>query len=106
MPAPCEEVYLRRAAAGDPLPAGWRAHPAGTMGGVALDFVYQPARHDVCRALGGVTECLATGLGEAGYRRTAELDGGWELWVRDRPTALRARLAGLRVIEGGRARSR
>lgn len=100
------EVYLRRAAAGEPVPPGWKTHPAGKLGGVALDFVYQPARHDICRSLGAANQRLAADLGSAGYQRTAVLDDGWELWVRDRPAALRARLAGFRVIEGGRARSR
>lgn len=104
--ATANEVYLRRAAAGEPVPVGWKTHPAGKLNGVSLDFVYQPARHDICRSLGAVNQRLAADLGEAGYRRTAVLDDGWELWVRDRSAALRARLAGFRVIEGGRARSR
>jgi hypothetical protein len=71
-----------------------------------LDVVYQPARHDVCRALGPSNLRVAAGLGEAGFRRTAAFDGGGELWVRDRPAAMRARLAGFRVLDGGRARGR
>jgi hypothetical protein len=98
-------VYLRRSSDG-PVPSGWAVHQAGTLGGVALDFVFQPNRHDVCRSLGAVNARVAAGLGSAGYQRTAVLDGGWELWVRDRPAALRARLAGFRVIEGGRVRGR
>ena len=106
MGAPATEVYLRRSATVAPVPPGWTVHQAGTLGGVALDFVYQPNRHDVLRSLGSVNDRVAAGLDDAGYRRTALLDDGWELWVRDRSAALRARLAGFRVIDGGRARGR
>lgn len=100
------DAYLRHAVSTEPLPPGWRTHPAGVVGGVVLDVVYQPARHDVCRALGPLNLSVAAGLGEAGFRRTAAFDGGGELWVRDRPAAMRARLAGFRVLDGGRARER
>jgi len=102
----CADVYLRRACSPEPVPDGWRTHPAGSVGGVALDVVYQPARHDVCRALGPLNQRLTSGLGEAGFRKAAAFDGGGELWVRDRPAVLRARLAGLRVLDGGRVRGR
>lgn len=98
-------VYLRRSSAGA-VPPGWAAHQAGTLGGLALDYVFQPNLHDVCRALGAVDQRLAAGLGDAGYRRTAILDDGRELWVRDRAAARRARLAGFHVIDGGRMPSR
>lgn len=104
--AACTDAYLRRAASTEPVPPGWATHPAGAVGGVALEVVYQPARHDVCRALGPMTLRVETGLGEAGFRRTAAFDGGGELWVRDRLAAMRARLAGFRVLDGGRARRR
>lgn len=100
------EVHLRRSAAGEAVPPGWNVHHAGTRDGVALDLVYRPNRHDVVRALGGVHPRVAARLGEAGYAHAAVLDGGWELWVRDRSVALRARLAGFEVIDGGRARAR
>jgi hypothetical protein len=100
------DTYLRRASATDPVPVGWQTHPAGTVDGIPLDIVYRPARHDVCRALLALNARVAAGLGAAGYRRTARLDGGGELWVRDRSAAMRARLAGFRVIDGGRARGR
>lgn len=100
------EVYLRRAASTDPVPPGWRTHPAGSLDGVRLDFVYRPDRHDVCRAIGAPGQHIINGLREAGYRRTAAFDSGVELWVRDRGAAVRARLAGFRVLEGGRARTR
>lgn len=106
MGAPAPEVYLRRSATGAPVPSGWTVHQAGTLGGVALDFVCHPSRHDVLRSFGSVNDRVAAGLVDAGYQRTAVLDDGWELWVRDRPAALRARLAGFRVIDGVRARSR
>lgn len=100
------DAYLRRAESPEPVPGGWQTHPAGVVGGVALEVVYQPARHDVCRALGPLTPRITIGLGESGYRRTAAFDGGGELWVRDRPAAMRARLAGFGVLDGGRARGR
>ncbi|MGH9136595.1 MAG: hypothetical protein ACRD0G_06045 [Acidimicrobiales bacterium] len=100
------DAYLRRAMSTEPVPAGWQTHPGGVVGGVVLDVVYQPARHDVCRALGPLNLRVAVGLGEAGFRRAAAFDGGGGLWVRDRPAAMRARLAGFRVLDGGRARGR
>lgn len=99
-------VRLRRADSTEPVRAGWRTHPAGTLDGVRLDFLYRPDRHDVCRSIGAPSVHLAAGLGQAGYRRTARLDGGVELWVRDRPASVRARLAGFRVLDGGRVRQR
>lgn len=99
-------VRLRRADSADPVPAGWRTHPAGTLGGVRLDFLYRPDRHDICRAIGAPSIHLAAGLRQAGYERSACLDGGIELWVRDRPASIRARLAGFRVLDGGPVRQR
>jgi hypothetical protein len=101
-----EGVQLRRADSTEPLPAGWRTHPAGTLDGVHLDFAYRPGRHDICRAIGTPSVHLAAGLRQAGYQRSARLDGGIELWVRDRPASVRARLAGLTVVDGGRVRQR
>ena len=99
-------VRLRRADSAGPVPSGWRTHPAGTLDGVRLDFVYRPDRHDICRAIGAPSVHLAAGLRQAGYQRSACLDGGIELWVRDRPASIRARLAGFSVIDGGRVRQR
>jgi hypothetical protein len=101
-----DEVYLRRAESREALPPGWLRHPAGRIDGVHLDFVYRPDRHDICRALGALSHQVMAGMREAGYQKTAAFDGGVELWVRDRPAAMRARLAGFRVLEGGRARTR
>ena len=106
VPAQRGGVYLRRAVSTEPLPAGWQTGPAGLVDGVELEVVYQPTRHDVCRALCPLNLKAAAGLAEAGFHRTAAFDGGAELWVRDRPTAMRARLAGFRVLDGGRARGR
>lgn len=99
-------VHLRRADSTEPLPAGWRTHVAGTLDGVGLDFVYRPDRHDICRAIGAPSVHLAAGLRQAGYQRSACLDGGIELWVRDRSASVRARLAGFTVVDGGRVRQR
>jgi hypothetical protein len=99
-------VRLRRADSAEPVPAGWRTHPAGTVDGVRLDLVYRPDRHDICRAIGAPSIHLAAGLRQAGYERSACLDGGIELWVRDRPASIRARLAGFSVLDGGRVRQR
>jgi hypothetical protein len=99
-------VRLRRADSAEPVSVGWRTHPAGTLDGVRLDFVYRPDRHDICRAIGAPSVHLAAGLRQAGYQRSACLDGGIELWVRDRPASIRARLAGFSVIDGGRVRQR
>ena len=99
-------VYLRRTGNPEPVPVGWSTHPAGTLIGIDLEIVYNPARHDVCRALRPLTAHLARGIGTAGYKRTAALDNGVELWVRDRASAVRASLAGFHVIDGGRVRAR
>jgi hypothetical protein len=101
-----EEIYLRPSASRDDLPPGWQTHAAGAVDGVRLDFVYRPDRHDVCRAIGRASEELVAGLREAGYHRVAALDDGVELWVRDRPASVRGRLAGFRMLDGGRARQR
>ena len=101
-----EGVHLRRADSAEPLPPGWRTHLAGTLDGVRLDFAYRPDRHDICRAIGAPSAHLAAGLRQAGYQRSARLDGGIELWVRDRPASVRARLAGFAVLDGGRVRQR
>jgi hypothetical protein len=71
-----------------------------------MEFVYRPDRHDVCRALNPLSQKVVAGLARAGYRKAASFDGGGELWVRERAAAVRARLAGLHVIDGGRARTR
>jgi len=71
-----------------------------------MEFVYRPDRHDVCRALNALNPKVAAGLAHAGYRKAAAFDGGGELWVRERAAAVRARLAGFHVIDGGRARTR
>ena len=99
-------VYLRRTGSPDPVPGGWNTHPAGTLAGIDLEIVYNPARHDVCRALTPLAAHLACDIGTAGYKRTAALDNGVELWVRDRASAVRAALAGFHVIDGGRVRAR
>ena len=99
-------VHLRRADSTEPLPVGWRTHVAGTLDGVRLDFVYRPDRHDICRAIGAPSLHLAAGLRQAGYHRSACLDDGIELWVRDRPASVRARLAGFAGLDGGRVRQR
>jgi len=99
-------VRLRRADSAVPVPAGWRTHPAGTLDGVRLAFLYRPDRHDICRAIGAPSIHVAAGLRQAGYERSACLDGGIELWVRDRPASIRARLAGFSVLDGGRVRQR
>ena len=99
-------VYLRRAGSHEPLAAGWETHPAGRIGAVRLDLVYRPDRHDVCRAIGASDDTLRLHLAEAGFHQNAMLDDGIEIWVRERPTSVRARLAGFRVIEGGRDRHR
>ena len=99
-------VHLRRADAAEPLPAGWRTLSAGAIDGVALDVVYRPDRHDICRSSGAPSAQITAGLLQAGYERSARLDGGIELWVRDRPAAVRARLAGFTVLDGGRVRQR
>ncbi len=101
-----EGVRLRRADSAEPVPDGWRTHAAGSLDGVRLDLVYRPDRHDVCRALRAPSAHIAAGLHQAGYRRSACLDGGIELWVRDRPASVRARLAGFAVLDGGRVRQR
>ncbi len=101
-----DSVRLRRSDSAEPVPAGWRTHPAGTLDGVHLDFVYRPDRHDICRAIGAPSIHVAAGLRQAGYERSACLDGGIELWVRDRPALIRARLAGFSVLDGGRVRQR
>lgn len=101
-----DEVYLRRAASREPLPPRWLAHPVGRADGVDLDVVYRPDRHDICRALGALSHQVVAGLREAGYCKTAVFDGGVELWVRDRPASMRARLAGFHVLDGGRVRQR
>ena len=99
-------VYLRRATSGEPLAAGWETHPAGRIGDVRLDLVYRPDRHDVCRAIGGSDVSLRAQLAEAGFHQNAVLDDGIEIWVRERSTSVRARLAGFRVVAGGRERHR
>lgn len=101
-----DEVHLRRAGTPTPVPPGWATHPAGTVGGINLECVYRPDRHDVCRALNPLSEKAVTGLAQAGYRKAAAFDGGGALWVRDRSASVRARLAGFRVLDGGRARQR
>ena len=58
-------VHLRRADSAEPVPAGWRTHPAGTLDGVRLDFLYRPDRHDICRAIGAPSLHLAAGLRQA-----------------------------------------
>lgn len=100
------EVYLRRAASREPLAAGWETHPAGRIGDVRLDLVYRPDRHDICRAIGAPDKSLRAHLAETGFQQNAVLDDGVEIWVRERPTSVRARLAGFRVISGGRERHR
>lgn len=100
------DVYLRRAGSREPMAPGWATHPAGRIGSVRLDIVYRPDRHDVCRSIGAPGAVLRSGLAESGYRHAAALDDGIEIWVRERPTSVRARLAGLGVIDGGRARQR
>lgn len=100
------DVYLRRAGSREPLPPGWATYPLGTVGGVRFEFVYRPDRHDVCRALNPLNEKVAAGLAQAGYRKAAAFDSGGELWVRERAAAVRARLAGFHIIDGGRARTR
>lgn len=105
--APCrDDIFLRRAGSREELPPGWSTHPLGPVGGVPIEFVFRPDRHDVCRALNPMPAHAARGLAEAGYRRVAGFDGGGELWARERSAAVRARLAGFRVLEGGRARTR
>ena len=99
-------VHLRRADSAEPLPAGWRAHPAGTLDRVRLDLVYRPDRHDICRAIGAPSVRLTAGLRQAGYQRSARLDGEIELWVRHRAGSVRARLVGFTVVDGGRIRLR
>jgi hypothetical protein len=99
-------VHLRRAGSRDPLAHGWETHPAGRIGGVQLDLVYRPDRHDVCRAIGGCDDSLRSHLADAGFQQSAVLDDGIEIWVRERSTSVRARLAGFRVLEGGRDRHR
>ena len=99
-------VYLRRAGSREPLAPGWETHPAGRIGDVCLDLVYRPDRHDVCRAIGAPDESLRAQLDEAGFHQNAVLDGGIEIWVRERSTSVRARLAGFRVVAGGRERHR
>lgn len=99
-------AYLRRTDSPEQVPGGWKTHPAGTLAGIDLEIVYNPARHDVCRALAPLSQRLACDIGTAGYKRTAGLDNGVELWVRDRATAVRAALAGFHVIDGGRVRAR
>lgn len=101
-----DEVYLRRAGTRQAPPPGWATHPAGRVGGVDLEFVYRPDRHDVCRALNPLNDKVTAGLAGAGYRKAAAFDGGGALWVRERSAAVRARLAGFSVLDGGRARQR
>lgn len=101
-----DDVYLRRAGTREPVAAGWATHPLGTVGGVGMEFVYRPDRHDVCRALNPLNQHIVAGLAQAGYRKAAAIDGGGELWVRERAASVRARLAGFHVIDGGRARAR
>lgn len=100
------EVCLRRTGSREPLAPGWSTHAAGRIGSVQLDIFYRPDRHDVCRAIGAPGELLGSGLAEAGYHHAAALDDGIEIWARERPTSVRARLAGFGVIDGGRARQR
>jgi hypothetical protein len=100
------DVYLRRSGSSESLAPGWETHPAGRVGDVRLDLVYRPDRHDVCRAIGSPGHSLRSNLAETGFRLSAVLDDGVEIWVRDRPTSVRARLAGFRVVDGGRARQR
>ena len=101
-----DDLYLRRAGSRESVAPGWATHPAGAVGGVSFEFVYRPDRHDVCRALNPLNERVIAGLASAGYRKAAAFDGGGELWVRDRSASVRARLAGFRVLDGGRARQR
>lgn len=104
--APANDIYLRRAGSREPVASGWATHPAGTVAGVRFEFVYRPDRHDVCRALNPLNEKVVAGLAQAGYRKAAAFDGGGELWVRERSASVRARLAGFRVLDGGRVRQR
>ena len=99
-------VYLRRAGSSEPLAPGWETHPAGRVGNVQLDLVYRPDRHDVCRAIGTTNRLLRSHFAETGFHQSAVLDDGIEIWVRERPTSVRARLAGFRVLAGGRERHR
>ena len=101
-----DDIYLRRAGTREPVPAGWATHPLGTVGGVPFEFAYRPDRHDVCRALNPLNDKVIAGLAAAGYRKAAAFDSGGELWVRERSASVRARLAGFRVLDGGRARQR
>ena len=103
---PHDDVYLRRAGSREPVPPGCATHPLGTVSGVRFEFVYRPDRHDVCRALNPLNHKVVARLAQAGYRKAAAFDGGGELWVRERSASVRARLAGFRVIDGGRARTR
>jgi hypothetical protein len=93
--------YLRASVSNDPLATGWTTHPAGSLNGVRCDVVFDPARHDICRALTPLSTRAATGIRGGGFRLSAVLDSGQELWVRERSAATRATLAGLRCLPGG-----
>lgn len=104
--APADDVHLRRAGTPEPVPPGWATHPLGRISGIDFEFLYRPDHHDVCRALNPLNQKVVAGLAQAGYRKAAAFDGGGELWVRERSASVRARLAGFRVLDGGRARQR
>lgn len=106
MTKPAPGTYLRRAGSSQPVPAGWDRCPAGALAGVALEVVFRPDRHDLCRASAPLGDKVEAGLAGSGWQRTAALDAGVELWVRDRHHALGERLAALQIIDGGRGRSR
>jgi hypothetical protein len=98
--------YLRQSASSDRIERGWATHPAGSFGGVGCDIVYDPRRHDIVRALASLPLGIARALAAAGWTRHAMLDGGRELWVRNRPTSTRAQLAGLRCVPTPQGRGR
>lgn len=98
--------YLRSAGSTNPLHPGWSTHPAGRFDNVDVEVAFDPRRHDVCHALTPLAAEVAAGIATHGWRLHAALDGGRELWVRERPAASRARLTGLRCLAGTQVHGR
>ena len=87
--------YLRPLGADDapaPCGAGMVAEPAGTWGGRRMEVVYDPARHEVAFTRGRPAASVSAALAATGWR-LARSDGHAVMWVRDRATTDRRRLA-------------